>query len=168
MQIKYCPSCGEKTFSNTNKKHWHCQICGFEYFHNMASAVAGIIQCGDEVLVTRRKFEPAQGLLDLPGGFVDYGESLEQALTRECYEELGVKGLEWQYLGSFANEYRYADVLYYTQDAFFVAQLHKKPHIIPQDDVAEATWVPANELDAKKIGFKSVQQGLQRWLQTRK
>lgn len=165
--IQYCPSCGQATLSQTNTKHWQCKKCGFQYFHNTASAVAGIICCDDEILVTRRKFEPAKGLLDLPGGFVDYGESLEQALSRECQEELGLQFQEWRYLCSFANEYRYADVLYHTQDAFFVAELNNKPIIIPNDDVEQAIWVNYKQLNIKSMAFKSVQQALHFWLQTR-
>lgn len=164
MQIKYCPSCGHPSFNSNNTKHWQCSQCGFQYFHNMASAVAGLIICDDEILLTQRKFEPGKGKLDLPGGFVDYGESLEEAMARECYEELTIKNEKWQYLCSFANEYHYADVLYHTQDAFFITHLSSKPNILPQDDVANAFWVKAEQLDLSKVAFSSVRKALALWL----
>ena len=57
----------------------------------------------DEVLVAVRARNPGKGLLDLPGGFVDPGESLEVALYRELQEELGfdMAGQLCRYLGSF-------------------------------------------------------------------
>ncbi|MBF6057487.1 MULTISPECIES: NUDIX hydrolase [Thiomicrorhabdus] len=164
--IQFCPSCGDKAFSVKNEKHWRCQNCGFQYFHNMASAVAGIIVFGDEILLTKRKFEPGKGMLDLPGGFVDYGESLEQAMARECEEELGVAQLDWQYLFSFPNQYLYAEVLYHTQDAFFLAEVANKPLVLARDDVAEALWVKKQQLDFSRIAFESVKRGLKAWLES--
>lgn len=162
--LSYCPSCGRQSLVNPLAKEWCCTSCDFRYFHNMASAVAGIIVCADEVLLTVRKFEPGKGLLDLPGGFVDYGESLEQGMAREAYEELGVKNLDWQYLCSFANQYRYADILYHTQDAIFVAQVATKPQMKPQDDVADLVWVNKRELNFEAIAFVSIRSALQQFL----
>ena len=42
-----------------------------------------------KVLLVKRKNEPFQGKWALPGGFVDYGETVEQAAVREVKEELG-------------------------------------------------------------------------------
>ncbi len=66
--------------------------------------------------MTVRKHSPGQGALDLPGGFADHYESLEQVLTREVNEELivVVDVSDWRYLFSFANRYPYAGISYYT------------------------------------------------------
>ncbi|WP_319380399.1 NUDIX domain-containing protein [Thiomicrorhabdus sp.] len=162
--IQFCPSCGCHGLSVEDGKHWRCQNCGFQYFHNVASAVAGILVCGNEILLTRRKFDPGKGMLDLPGGFVDYGESLEEAMARECEEEIGLTQLNWQYLFSFPNQYLYAEVLYHTQDAFFVAEMADKPQVLARDDVAEALWVPKERLDISSIAFESIKNALQKFL----
>lgn len=52
---------------------------------------AGIVRCGDEVLLGRRNKEPNQGLWVLPGGGVDFGETFAETLKRELAEEAGIE-----------------------------------------------------------------------------
>ncbi|MEN9532290.1 MAG: hypothetical protein RIQ83_1514 [Pseudomonadota bacterium] len=107
----FCPRCGIKSLQKCSEKEFVCG-CGFHYFQNVASAVMVALCWQDEVLVAVRGRAPGKGLLDLPGGFVDPGESLEEVLVRELKEELGLDlGREVpRYVGSFANVYPYDDV----------------------------------------------------------
>ncbi len=78
----HCPACGSEKFVLHNVKSKHCEDCGFVYYINASAAVASFIvnESGD-LLVCRRGKETEKGTLDLPGGFVDYHESAEQAVT---------------------------------------------------------------------------------------
>ncbi len=78
-----------------------CPSCGFVYFHNCASCVAAIITVKQGIVLTVRNRAPKKGLLDLPGGFCNYGESLEDALVREVREELNLELSDLSYFGSF-------------------------------------------------------------------
>jgi 8-oxo-dGTP diphosphatase len=51
---------------------------------------AGIVRRGDDVLLGQRNKDPNRGLWVLPGGGVDFGESLVQTLKRELAEEAGI------------------------------------------------------------------------------
>lgn len=157
----YCPQCGRPGLQSQEDHEFRCD-CGFHYFHNVAAAVAAIVQCGDEILVTRRAREPGKGRLDFPGGFVDPAESLEQALRRELHEELGLEiaGLPCHWLGSASNLYPYDEIRYYTCDCYFHLPLADKPAILSQDDVAEAFWLPLVALDPADFAFDSSRQGL--------
>ncbi|MFP3928465.1 MAG: NUDIX hydrolase [Desulfobacteraceae bacterium] len=62
-----------------------------EYPPRPVPAVAGVIFEKDSVLLARRAAEPALGEWSLPGGVVELGETLFQALERELFEEAGVK-----------------------------------------------------------------------------
>ncbi|MCK4437998.1 NUDIX domain-containing protein, partial [Candidatus Bathyarchaeota archaeon] len=53
--------------------------------------VAGIILDGDSVLLSIRGKPPSEGKWGLPGGAVEVGETVEEALIREILEETGVK-----------------------------------------------------------------------------
>ena len=89
-RFKYCPVCGSSHFETNSEKSKLCRSCGFEYFVNPSAATAAFIMNErGELLVERRKREPAKGMLDLPGGFCDVDENIVQGLRREVREETG-------------------------------------------------------------------------------
>ena len=84
----YCPKCGSSHFVEDTEKSKKCENCGFEYFLNPSAAVAAfILNRNGEILIERRKKDPAKGMYDLPGGFVDVRETAENAIVREVMEE---------------------------------------------------------------------------------
>ena len=121
-----CPMCGSKKIQWRDNKKWICPDCGFDLYCNIAAAV-GVVLYDDNnnVLFEVRAKEPRKGFLCLPGGFVDGGESTENAIVRECREELGAQLTkdEVTYLCSFPNIYEYKNIEYKTCDIFFAAKL---------------------------------------------
>lgn len=61
-----------------------------EYPERPIVGVGGVIVDDGKVLLIRRKYEPLKGHWSLPGGMVEIGETLEDALTRELLEETGL------------------------------------------------------------------------------
>jgi len=55
----------------------------------------------------QRTFDPFKGWWDLLGGFVEEGETLEEACKRELQEETGLEATDLAYIGSFAEEYHF-------------------------------------------------------------
>jgi ADP-ribose pyrophosphatase YjhB (NUDIX family) len=166
-RFNFCPHCGEEGLSWRDGKRWYCEHCEFTYFHNAAAAAGAVLRYQDEILLTVRRHDPCEGQLDLPGGFVDYKESLEQGLSREINEELNLHVTEsqWRYLFSYGNRYEYADIQYYTTDAFFYAELEAKPAIVVSDDVAEARWVKISDIELQNIGLDSVRNAVGRFIE---
>ena len=156
----YCPSCGQASLTRSDTKALRCEHCQFTYFHNTASAVLAVISCGDEILVAVRARNPGKGMLDFPGGFVDYNESLEQALSRELQEELGFHPTVMRYIGSASNTYNYRDIEYKTCDAFFHIALDSKPKMQANDDVAAIQWVNRNDIAPEEFAFGSAREAL--------
>ncbi|WP_421244688.1 NUDIX hydrolase [Aeromonas sp. 601019] len=163
----FCPKCGGQTLQSVNPKEFCCD-CGFHFFQNVATAVMVALCWQDEVLVAVRARNPGKGLLDLPGGFVDPGESLEVALRRELQEELGfdMVGQPCRYLGSFANTYPYDGITYHTCDTFFAIKLSEKPVIQPADDVAACHWLKIRDIPLPRFAFESTRTAMARLQQS--
>lgn len=165
MDFKYCPFCSSKNITLPNNRYMKCYDCQRTYYHNAAAAVAGIIMCGDEVLLNIRKKAPKAGFFDLVGGFVDFEESLETALQRETQEELGITIKDWQHIGSDSNTYQYDSVIYHTVDSVFVSHLKAKPKMtIQQTELEAAVWVNRNDIPYDKFAFDSLKHALKRYL----
>jgi ADP-ribose pyrophosphatase YjhB (NUDIX family) len=124
-ELKYCPNCGKETLSYINNRKWSCSECGLSLYNNVAAAVGlvAIIKKNnrDHILLVKRGKMPRKGFLAVPGGFVDPGESAEEAAVRECQEEIGMTPKSITYLTSATNNYQYKDIDYVTCDIFFKA-----------------------------------------------
>lgn len=163
----FCPKCGGQTLQSVSPKEFRCG-CGFHFFQNVATAVMVALCWQDEVLVAVRARNPGKGLLDLLGGFVDPGESLEGTLVRELQEELGldVSAQPFTYLGSFPNIYPYDGITYHTCDTFFAIMLGEKPVIQPADDVASCQWLKISDISLSRFAFESTRTGMARLQQS--
>ena len=60
-------------------------------YKNPRLTVDGAVLKDNKVLLIKRKYDPFKGKWALPGGFVEYGEKVEDAVIREIYEETGLK-----------------------------------------------------------------------------
>ena len=144
------------------KNAMRCTECGYVYFHNTCASVAGIIEMGEGILLTIRAHEPKAGMYDLPGGFVDYNESAEDALLREIREELGLEVTIASYLGSFPNRYVYRNVVYFTTDIFFLCRpAVAGARIAGNEEISRWDIFPIDELPLDGIGFESNVKALQ-------
>ena len=167
-KFEYCPVCGSKHFVQNSQKSKKCGSCGFELFMNPAAAVVALITDGEgRVLVERRKLEPAKGTLDLPGGFADVGETVEEAVAREVMEETGLAVEAARYLFSLPNVYRYSGLDVNTLDMFFACKVADTSRLAAGDDAAECQWIAPEDIHTEQFGLRSVRHGLQRWLADR-
>ncbi len=156
--FKYCPRCGAAAIRAVGPKLLRCAACGFELYLNPAAAVAGVIvdDQGRMVVLVRGK-EPGKGLWDLPGGFVDPGETAEDALRREVREEIGLEVTALRYLGSAPNVYEYMGVRYRTLDLGFVCEAAQASQAKPMEaEIAEVLFIPPQEIDPGRFAFHSV------------
>jgi len=71
-----------------------------------ALTVDAIIMKDRSILLVQRKYEPFQGRWALPGGFVEYGETTEQAVIREVREETGLETSVLGLLGVYSDPHR--------------------------------------------------------------
>lgn len=75
--------------------------CGYVYWENPTPVVAGLVQRGEHFILARNAQWPS-GMFSLITGFVEKGESPEQAIARETSEELDVEAEKFQFIGHFS------------------------------------------------------------------
>ena len=168
-KFRFCPVCGSSRFVENNFKSKRCGECGFVYYANPCSATAAfIVNDRHELLVVRRAKEPAKGTLDLPGGFCDMGETVEEGMRREIKEETGLEVTDIRYLFSSPNVYMYSGMGVHTLDMDFLVPVHGPlPAVKADDDAAEAHWIPVSEVNPADFGLTSIRNAVVRFLAMR-
>jgi len=163
--LRWCPFCGADGLAQRGPKRLACNACGGEMFVNPAAAAGALIlDDAGRLLVGVRASEPAKGTWDLPGGFADPGESIEETVRREVREETGLDLETLDYFGSEPNVYPYKGVRYPTCDLAFVCRPAPGGEARPGNDLGEVLWVPRDQVDPSRFGLASVRRIVQRWL----
>ncbi len=89
-EARYCPRCGREARVQFPRRI-ACEHCGYAAYYNPKPVACAIpVNPDGTVILLRRGFAPGRGLWTFPGGFVDLGESVEDAARREVDEELGM------------------------------------------------------------------------------
>ena len=168
QHYRYCPVCGSADFLVSSVKSKQCRHCGYELFINPSAAVVAFIRNSrGELLVVERDCEPAKGTLDLPGGFTDIDETVEESVIREIKEETGLTVTATTYLFSYPNHYLYSGMDIPTLDFFFECQVEDTSVLHAADDAASCQWLPLNQIQPERFGLKSIRQGVIRYLKSR-
>ncbi len=119
-------------------------------------AVGAIIRHQDRLVLIRRDKEPAKGFWTFPGGAVELGESLQDAVRREVLEETGLQvepGEVATVIDHVARDeagavrYHYIIVDYYARPVRGALQ--------PGGDVSDARWVGLADLDGLEMTEKA-------------
>ncbi len=111
--------------------------------------VGAIIFRGDEVLLIRRGTPPALGKWSIPGGLVELGESLEDAVSREILEEVGldVKVLDLvAVLDRVIKDHQGRIEYHYILHDFLCESAQGEP--LPATDADECAFVPLDRLSS--------------------
>ncbi|HET9104048.1 MAG TPA: NUDIX domain-containing protein [Solirubrobacteraceae bacterium] len=149
---RFCPRCG-RDVDVEYPRRVICGHCGYTAYSNPKPVACAIPRdSAGRVILLRRGFDPGRGLWTFPGGFVDLGESVEQAAQREVDEELGM-AIE---LGSLVGVYSRADdrvVL-----IVFRARALGEPGTSPEATEVRA-FAPA-EIPWDELAFWSTEQAL--------
>lgn len=96
---QYCGKCGEKTMHHTGTVERVCTACGQAFYPRISPSIIVLIQKGNEILMARSHHFPP-GVFGLIAGFVETGESLEEAIHREVMEEVGITIKNLRYFNS--------------------------------------------------------------------
>lgn len=141
MNFPFCPRCGRKlTLKKVEyKKRPVCPACFFVVYRNPVPTSSALFIEKGNILLTKRAIDPQKGFWDLPGGFIEEGESPERALRREMKEELGVEIAIGKLFDIVMDWYLFQEVKFSTLNLYYFAVLRSKK-LIPGDDISEAKW----------------------------
>ena len=89
--MKYCSTCGDEVCQTVpagdNRERHVCGGCGVVHYQNPKLVAGCLVEWEDKILLCRRAIEPRYGLWTLPAGFMENGESTNEAALRETWEE---------------------------------------------------------------------------------
>jgi 8-oxo-dGTP diphosphatase len=107
IEYRFCPRCGgdleKRLVKATEPKRLVCLNCSFIFYQDPKVVAGTIFTLEEKIVLLKRGVEPAMGKWVFPGGYVDRGESVQEAAIRETKEEsqMDVK------LGPLLNVYSY-------------------------------------------------------------
>lgn len=93
--MKYCADCGTpvefRIPEGDDRARYACPACGRIHYQNPKLVVGCLAEADDGILLCRRAIEPRRGFWTLPAGFMENGESVEEAAARETAEEANAR-----------------------------------------------------------------------------
>lgn len=116
-------------------------------------AVDALIRYSDDsIILIKRKNPPFKGMLALPGGFVDIGETVEEACIREAFEETNIKVKIKRLIGVFSKPDRDPRG-HNISIAFYCIPLSKKEFPKAKDDAIDLEIVPIKGIPKLNLAF---------------
>lgn len=129
-----CPACKNTLDHGDNKVT--CSKCGFEEYSSPMPAVSLMVLKNNSFLLAKRAVDPFKGTWDVIGGFVEAGETGEEAAMREMKEETGLEAAVEAYLGSMWDMYAGRPTL----ALMYVMKVLSNQEPKAADDVSELKW----------------------------
>lgn len=141
---RFCIYCGQET----KQRAENLRVCanGHENWINYIPGASCFILKDGKVLYGVRSIEPSIGGLNIAGGFIDLGETVEEAVIREAREEMGLEIRIVDYLGSYPSDYAGRPILNLT----FIAE-PIGGHLQPAEDMSggDPVWRDIDDLPQK-------------------
>lgn len=130
---QYCGRCAKRTQHKTPHFERYCPSCHLSFFPRISPSVIVLIH-DEERLVMARSPHFAPGVYGLIAGFVEAGESIEEAIHREIYEEVGLSVKNIVYFGSQAWPFPDSLMLAFTAE-YTAGEL-----VIDEHEIEHADW----------------------------
>ncbi len=152
--MNYCSKCGLKLIrqwiDEDRRDRYVCGGCHTIHYENPRVIVSCCVHWRDEVLMCRRARDPARGQWEVPSGFLEIGETLEQGAARETWEETGVVvdplSLE---LCSVVNMASIAQVAIY-----FRMEVIEKPTLVAGPECLEVAFMPEQSIPPEQFAWR--------------
>lgn len=152
---QFCGACATKTILTSRPFERFCSSCEMSFYPRISPAIIVLIYKKNEILMARSPHFPP-GVYALIAGFVEAGETIENAVHREVLEEVGIKIKNLSYFGS--QPWPFPDSLMIG----FIAEYESGEILLDQNELEDAGWYPYNELPGLpsfpiSIGYQLIQ-----------
>jgi ADP-ribose pyrophosphatase YjhB (NUDIX family) len=153
---RFCPRCGNAA-EVAYPRSISCPHCGYGAYYNPKPVAAAIpVTPAGEIVLLRRGFDPGKDLWTFPGGFVDLGETVEEAARREAVEEIRAEVALGELVGVYSRaEERVVLIV-------FAAKIDEEPQTTPEALQVEA-FAP-DEIPWQELAFWSTTNALKDFL----
>ncbi|MCK9518526.1 MAG: NUDIX hydrolase [Dehalococcoidia bacterium] len=157
---RYCMHCGQRLTTaipeNDTKRRLVCFDCGFVHYIN-PRPVAGLIPVREDgqLLLVRRAIEPRAGTWVFPGGYMDLGETAEEAAARETLEEANLEVSGLSLLGVYTRPGPGVVVIVYEALALSEGS--------PGEECSEVRWFHPGGIPWDELAFDSTIAALHDW-----
>lgn len=130
---RYCGVCASPMQQSSKELCFHCPSCGFAAYPRVSPAMMVLIKRDNEILLARHSAY-AQSRYTALAGFVEAGESIEEAIHREVLEEVGLHVRDLRYFGSQSWPFPHSLMIAYTAE-YAGGELR-----IQEDELDDARW----------------------------
>jgi NAD+ diphosphatase len=139
---RFCSRCGERTVIAAAGHIRRCPACGAEHYPRTDPAVIMLVPDGQDRALLGRQVHWPEGRFSTLAGFVEPGESIEEAVRREVFEEAGVQVGEVEYVASQPWPFPSSLML------GFMARADSPDIQVDGEEIEEARWFSRDELRA--------------------
>ena len=157
MEYRFCPRCGGKLGWERVKpiepERLVCQSCAFIFYLDPKVVAGTLFTIGKNVVLLRRGVEPALGKWVFPGGYVDRGESVEEAAIRETKEESRLEVKLNSLLGVYSYPRSPNVIVVYTAEV-------TGGELTAGDESLEAGRFAPDQIPWEELGFPSTRDAL--------
>ncbi|QSX08543.1 NAD(+) diphosphatase [Alkalibacter rhizosphaerae] len=141
----FCSRCGASTTHAENERMLYCKSCGFRVYPTISPCVIVGVHDGDRLLLTQYAGREHTRFA-LVAGFVEIGESLEEAVHREVMEEVGVRVKDLQFYKS--QPWPFTDTIL---AGFFAALDGDDAITLQEDELALAVWMDRKDIPPEEL-----------------
>ena len=136
---QYCGRCGAHTNDKLRERAKECPQCGLVSYPRIAPAIIVLIEKDGKLLLARAHRHPP-GFYSVLAGFVEPGETLEEAVAREISEEVGIEVRDITYFGS--QPWPYPNSLMVA----FTCKYHSGEIVLEEEELEDAGWYSPDNL----------------------
>ncbi len=135
----FCGVCGSPTVAHLKERARQCSNCGLITYPKVTPAIMALVRRGDQILLARSpRFR--RGMVSVLAGFVEPGETLEQCVTREVMEEVGLTVKNVRYVASQSWPFPHQMMI------AFIADYESGEINIDPVEISEANWYDIDKL----------------------